>query len=1146
MGRSSDAGDPMPPRENWEEYAERVLVMLGETKEQREENLMKAMESLDESLTVARNIHRKTSHMEVARDFYKFALNMNNTKKSPTCSSDKKLPTLPGTSTSSSKKSSQNTPPSSQRSKRDGRGRFLPSGEFQEQHDTPAATTTPEFQFLDAHNDFCQVCEYGGELICCATCNLVFHLECLRPKLLKLPSDNWSCPYCISSGSLGHKRGSIVRTKAMSGVRAMDSETFKESRRQMKAPIAAQIVAAAAAAAVNSEEEDEKKQQQHQESDRIKEGANNTSAEGTIEEGRRSRIRHPNKRYDPQFGPASKWQSDETYGWIVASSIKAAAKNESTTVAATPKASKQRIYYEEEENCKFCHGVATVPVCCFCACRVCFRKKDKDVLRCSHCRGKYHTACLMPSESNAFGDEDAEQSWSCPDCVANDFVGEPSETTYLKNDSEEDTESQESSRIQLSEREEVSSDGDVELQSDAAVPDRKRPGRPFKQSFDNLSGEPILKKKRGRPPKAKTESFIDNNNEDGKDSLPSNYESFDITSSPKAKRGRPFKKSASEDNESQLSDHCSDQNDSSSPLKKREQTFKKGSEQDSDESLLLNNNDGISGSTITKKRGRGRPPKNQRISLTASSIDDEGASNLEMDETLNSSKKKRGRPPKSDIDNGEAQNAAAEDELLEQHTLGKRKRGRPPKLRNNDSITEQSPKRKRGRPSKHPNSSPCSPIGKKQYGIKNDTNDGRKKILPLKDDDSAISINDGESQLSYFSNSKSSTYNGSGASTTTGGGQGQSSYTRLGRLSSNANKPNALFYDDRLLDNNDDFSQMSNATATKSSDSATTDGIQAHRLPIRKKGSLLAPPIRRSGRPSKPNSLLYELEEGEQHLRSARYAAEQELKREQMRKINLSGLNSGVQASLASTFPSAAVGILSVENLQRTDEAPPYHPGLSPNFSTDVDQGFTSASASFDMGFAASDDPSSIFNTSTPAEGEHRTLYDACLEKESCDAEPRTFELGQVAASTSINISATAPIADSRTSSSSKQQHAKTPVQIHIDMGLQYRSNFEDHSSNVVAGTSSAKQPRRKPGARECMQISRRFHTQVIPSRYMEVLLDYVNRGKIEHLVRMRERLDEHSRMLESQLAGLEALVRKKGEYNATQPEGSTGDSSTL
>jgi hypothetical protein len=51
----------------------------------------------------------------------------------------------------------------------------------------------------------------------------------------------------------------------------------------------------------------------------------------------------------------------------------------------------------------------------------------------------------------------------------------------------------------------------------------------------------------------------------------------------------------------------------------------------------------------------------------------------------------------------------------------------------------------------------------------------------------------------------------------------------------------------------------------------------------------------------------------------------------------------------------------------------------------------------------------------------------------------------------------------------------------------------------------------------------------------MEVLLDYVNRGKIEHLVRMRERLDEHSRLLESQLAGLEAFVRENGEYNETE-----------
>ena len=34
----------------------------------------------------------------------------------------------------------------------------------------------------------------------------------------------------------------------------------------------------------------------------------------------------------------------------------------------------------------------------------------------------------------------------------------------------------------------------------------------------------------------------------------------------------------------------------------------------------------------------------------------------------------------------------------------------------------------------------------------------------------------------------------------------------------------------------------------------------------------------------------------------------------------------------------------------------------------------------------------------------------------------------------------------------------------------------------------------------------------------------------------MRERLDDHSRMLEAQLAGLEALVKEKGELDIVVP----------
>lgn len=48
--------------------------------------------------------------------------------------------------------------------------------------------------------------------------------------------------------------------------------------------------------------------------------------------------------------------------------------------------------------------------------------------------------------------------------------------------------------------------------------------------------------------------------------------------------------------------------------------------------------------------------------------------------------------------------------------------------------------------------------------------------------------------------------------------------------------------------------------------------------------------------------------------------------------------------------------------------------------------------------------------------------------------------------------------------------------------------------------------------------------------------MDYCSRGKVEHLIRMRERLDDHSKFLESQIAGLEAAVAEKGELDIVVP----------
>mmetsp|Transcript_28541 Transcript_28541/g.91517 ORF Transcript_28541/g.91517 Transcript_28541/m.91517 type:complete len:219 (-) Transcript_28541:811-1467(-) len=47
----------------------------------------------------------------------------------------------------------------------------------------------------DWHNDICEVCEEGGDIICCDTCNLAYHGSCLNPVLTEAP-DFWMCPKC--------------------------------------------------------------------------------------------------------------------------------------------------------------------------------------------------------------------------------------------------------------------------------------------------------------------------------------------------------------------------------------------------------------------------------------------------------------------------------------------------------------------------------------------------------------------------------------------------------------------------------------------------------------------------------------------------------------------------------------------------------------------------------------------------------------------------------------------------------------------------------------------------------------------------------------------------------------------------------------
>ena len=49
------------------------------------------------------------------------------------------------------------------------------------------------------HQDYCEVCQQGGEIILCDTCPRAYHLVCFDPDLEEAPEGKWSCPHCVSS-----------------------------------------------------------------------------------------------------------------------------------------------------------------------------------------------------------------------------------------------------------------------------------------------------------------------------------------------------------------------------------------------------------------------------------------------------------------------------------------------------------------------------------------------------------------------------------------------------------------------------------------------------------------------------------------------------------------------------------------------------------------------------------------------------------------------------------------------------------------------------------------------------------------------------------------------------------------------------------
>lgn len=78
------------------------------------------------------------------------------------------------------------------------------------------------------HQDYCEVCQQGGEIILCDTCPRAYHMVCLDPDMEKAPEGKWSCPHCVSTwplwpfGTLDGKGGMIKIFLGLGGSRNGD------------------------------------------------------------------------------------------------------------------------------------------------------------------------------------------------------------------------------------------------------------------------------------------------------------------------------------------------------------------------------------------------------------------------------------------------------------------------------------------------------------------------------------------------------------------------------------------------------------------------------------------------------------------------------------------------------------------------------------------------------------------------------------------------------------------------------------------------------------------------------------------------------------------------------------------------------------
>jgi len=462
-GYAASAND-VPARLTWNVHAVALLSNLNGDRRKRKQALHKFINSLSSKREEFRK-EKKTGAgvTSEAIEFYQYVLRVNMTWKGK--GGRKKRSHLIGSFSSHDESDTGKD--------------HLVGKDFGRDDDSVGGSSIGEEEFFKHHNDLCEVCATGGEVLCCATCSLVFHIQCARPSLKVMPADTWSCAYCDAAGVTGLKKDSRQRKRACQALREME-KMRAESKASLKGKALMRDALAANGKGTNEIREATSTRKMRDEQVIVTdsygcrkenmievkskpmeiEAMKKRSLDDIIEtdvlpafsDSIQPRVRRQRRQptiFNPQSGAAKFWQSDGVSEWrylvkgeydperhteyncnvelpICIDKEKSVPEEKGsnghqniTSKDQLPLELVQKLTFKSQENvkhvpyhCKYCMDDESTQTCCFCACRVCFSKHEKqNTILCDMCDSEYHIFCLSPPLKSIPTDD-----WFCPMC----------------------------------------------------------------------------------------------------------------------------------------------------------------------------------------------------------------------------------------------------------------------------------------------------------------------------------------------------------------------------------------------------------------------------------------------------------------------------------------------------------------------------------------------------------------------------------------------------------------------------------------------------------------------------------------------------------------------------------------------------------